>query len=226
MPEPCFYAIVSVSILDQYICFWVSSLPGLFVGLLQSGVTSGHLSTSMQSSQPRHTAGAKATARLLGCCGFLLPTQLCFLKQFALPKANFGWVARGPTWTVASSLWATFWVSTRRVRYSSPWLRALFLGGSLHLDVAWVTRLAAAVLRARFRSCDPSWSNHGGTCSGALRSWFRSHDFTSVLGSGVIPLPLSRSTFLSVLVPNAGASYWSCSTKCLGRLEGPVIVLL
>ena len=31
-----------------------------------------------------------------------------------------------------------------------------FLGGSLHLDVAWVTRLAAAVLRARFRSCDPS----------------------------------------------------------------------
>ena len=104
MPEPCLYAIVSVSILDQYICFWVSSLPGLFVGLLQSGVTSGHLSTSMQSSQPRHTAGAKATARLLGCCGFLLPTQLYFLKQFALPKANFGWVARGPTWTVASSL--------------------------------------------------------------------------------------------------------------------------
>ncbi|CAL1171905.1 unnamed protein product, partial [Cladocopium goreaui] len=69
-----------------------------------------------------------------------------------------------------SALWATFWVSTRRVRYSSPWLRALFLGGSLHLDVAWVTRLAAAA----------SWSNHGGTCSGALRSWFRSHDFTSV----------------------------------------------
>ena len=53
-------------------------------------------------------------------------------------------------------------------------------GGSLHLDVTWVTRLVAAVLRARFRSCDPSWSNHGGTCSGALRSWFRSHDFTSV----------------------------------------------
>ena len=125
-------------------------------------------------------AAAKATARLLGCCGFLLPTQLCFLKQFALPKANYGWVARGPTWTVASSLWATFWVSTRRVRYSSPWLRALFLGGGLHLDVAWVTRLVAAVLRARFRSCDPSWSNHGGTCSGALRSWFRSHYFTSV----------------------------------------------
>lgn len=99
---------------------------------------------------------AKATARLLGCCGFLLPTQLSLLKQFALPKANYGWVARGPTWTVASSLWATFWVSTRRVRYSSPWLRALFLGGSLHLDITWVTRLVAAVLRARFRSCDPS----------------------------------------------------------------------
>ena len=105
---------------------------------------------------------AKATARLLGCCGFLLPTQLSLLKQFALPKANYGWVARGPTWTVASSLWATFWVSTRRVRYSSPWLRALFLGGSLHLDITWVTRLVAAVL------------------SGALRSWFRSHDFRSV----------------------------------------------
>ena len=62
----------------------------------------------------------------------------------------------------------------------AAWLRALFLGGSLHLDVTWVTRLVAAVLRARFRSCDPFWSYHGGTCSGALRSWFRSQDFTSV----------------------------------------------
>lgn len=36
---------------------------------------------------------------------------------------------------------ATF-VAARRVRYSSPWLRALFLGCNLHLDVVWVTRLA------------------------------------------------------------------------------------
>ena len=130
---------------------------------------------------------AKATARLLGCCGFLLPTQLSLLKQFALPKANYGWVARGPTWTVASSLWATFWVSTRRVRYSSPWLRALFLGGSLHLDIAWVTRLVAAVLRPSLglaSSCCfcrggpfcSSWSQNAGAsyrscstqCSGRL----------------------------------------------------------
>ena len=99
-----------------------------------------------------------------------------------------GWVfARGPTWTVASSLWATFWVSTRRVRYSSPWLRALFLGGSLHLDIAWVTRLVAAVLRPSLglaSSCCfcrggpfcSSWSQNAGAsyrscstqCSGRL----------------------------------------------------------
>ena len=51
---------------------------------------------------------------------------------------------------------------------------------SWEVACTWVTRLVAAVLRARFRSCDPSWSNHGGTCSGALRSWFHSHDFMSV----------------------------------------------
>ena len=101
-------------------------------------------------------AAAKASARLLGCCGFLLPLQLRYLKHFALPKANYGWVARGPTWSAAKSLWSACWVSTHRVRYSSPWLRALFLGGKLHLDVVWVTRLVAAVLRARFRSGNPS----------------------------------------------------------------------
>ena len=125
-------------------------------------------------------AAAKATARLLGCCGFLLPLQLRYLKQFALPKANYGWVARGPTWSAAKTLWSAFWVSAHRVRCSSPWLRALFLGGNLHLDVVWVTRLVAAVLCDRFRSRPPSWSNHGGACSGALRSWFQSRGFNLV----------------------------------------------
>ena len=125
-------------------------------------------------------AAAKATARLLGCCGFLLPTQLRYLKRFASLKPTTVGLLLVPPWTAAKSLWTAFWISTRHVRYSSPWLRALFLRGNLHLDVPWVTRLVAAVLRARFRSRDLSWSNHGGTCSGASRSWFRSHDFTSV----------------------------------------------
>ena len=114
-------------------------------------------------------AAAKATARLLGCCGFLLPTQLRYFKWFASLKPTTVGLLVVPPWTVAKSLWTAFWVSTRRVRYSSLWLRALSLRGNLHLDVTWVTRLVAAVLRARFRSRDLSWSNHGGTCSGALR---------------------------------------------------------
>ena len=123
---------------------------------------------------------AKATARLLGCCGFLLPSQLSYLKQFALPKANYGWVARVPPGLSLNLSGLPF---GSQLAVSGTPVRGCVLfswGGSLHLDVTWVTRLVAAVLRARFRSCDPSWSNHGGTCSGALRSWFRSHDFTSV----------------------------------------------
>ena len=137
-------------------------------------------------------AAAKATARLSGCCSFLLPLQLRYLKQFALPKANYGWVARGPTCSGAKTLWSAFWVSAHRVRYSSPWLRAFFLGGSLHLDVVWVTRLVAVVFPLGLTMVELALVLSGPGSSLMASTW-------CVLGSGVILwLPL-RSIFRSVL---------------------------
>ena len=72
-------------------------------------------------------------------------------------------------------------VSSRRVRYSSPWIRALFLGGNLHLDVVWVTRLVAAILRFRLRSgALPSWSGKRGSCAACLRQWKAVKGFTEL----------------------------------------------
>ena len=135
----------------------------------------------IHEDENRRVLAAKHAARLLGCCGFLLTTHLRYLKQFSLSKVNYGWVARGPTWTLSKSLWSCFWMSARRVRYSSPWLRALFLGGNLHLDITWATRLLAAVLRFRLsKSHGPGWSMSTGTCAHALRCWMKSKNFAEV----------------------------------------------
>eukprot|EP00435_Cladocopium_sp_Y103_P030020 s358_g7.t1 len=135
----------------------------------------------IHEDENRRVLAAKHAARLLGCCGFLLNTHLRYLKQFSLSKVNYGWVARGPTWTLSKSLWSCFWMSARRVRYSSPWLRALFLGGNLHLDITWATRLLAAVLRFRLsKSHGPGWSMSTGTCAHALRCWMKSKNFAEV----------------------------------------------
>ena len=126
---------------------------------------------------------AKRCARLLGYCGLPLKTHLNYLRQFSLSKVNYGWVARGPTWTSCKSLWSCFWSSARKVRYSSPWLRALFLGGNLHLDVTWVTRLLSAILRFRLtKRCGPLWSHAVGTPAHALRSWMSAKGFAEVAG--------------------------------------------
>lgn len=80
---------------------------------------------------------------------------------------------------------ATF-VAARRVRYSSPWLRALFLGGNLHLDVVWATRLVSAVLRFRLRSgALPSWVGKRGSCAACLRRRMAVKGFVELFG--VVP---------------------------------------
>ena len=110
------------------------------------------------------------------------------------------------------NLFGLLFGSQLAVSGSSPWLHALFLRGSLHLDVTWVTRLVAAVLRARFRSCDPPYS---------------------LIMVGLVPALCVPGSILassccfcrgrplcSSWSQNAGASYRSCSTQCSGRLEG------
>ena len=145
------------------------------------GAVSCSVRRAYRAAEVRRFEAARKCARLLGCCGFSLLLQLRYLRQFSLSKVNFGWVARAPTWTSSKQLWSCFWSSVRRCRYSSPWLRCLFLGGNLHLDVVWATRLLSAVFRYHLtKGSGPVWSRHSGTASNALRSWMKAKGFSEV----------------------------------------------
>lgn len=147
------------------------------------GAVSCSVRRALHSDEVSRLESARKCARLLGCCGFSLDVQLRYLRQFSLSKVNFGWVGRSPTWSISKKLWSCFWSSVRRCRYTSPWLRSLFLGGNLHLDVTWATRLLSAVFRFRLsKSRCPSWSWASGTASNALRSWMKSKGFVEVAG--------------------------------------------
>ena len=145
------------------------------------GAVSCSVRRAYRAAEVRRFEAARKCARLLGCCSFSLPLQLRYLRQFSLSKVNFGWVARAPTWTSSKQLWSCFWSSVRRCRYSSPWLRCLFLGGNLHLDVVWATRLLSAVFRYHLsKGSGPVWSRLSGTASNALRSWMKAKGFSEV----------------------------------------------
>ena len=147
------------------------------------GAVSCSVRRALHSDEVSRLESARKCARLLGCCGFSLDVQLRYLRQFLLSKVNFGWVGRSPTWSISKKLWSCFWSSVRRCRYTSPWLRSLFLGGNLHLDVTWATRLLSAVFRFRLsKSRGPSWSWASGTASNALRSWMKYKGFVEVAG--------------------------------------------
>ena len=142
------------------------------------GAVSACARRALHADELRRLADAKRVIRLIGCCRFLLGNHLRCVRQFAISKANFGWVSRSPNWGVSHSLFTATFVAACRVRYSSPWLRALFLGGNLHLDVVWVTRLVAAVLRFRLRSgALPSWVGKRGSCAACLRRWMSDKGF-------------------------------------------------
>ena len=147
------------------------------------GAVSCSVRRALHSEEVRRLESARKCARLLECCGFSLDVQLRYLRQFSLSKVNFDWIGRSPTWSISKKLWSCFWSSIRRCRYSSPWLRSLFLGGNLHLDVTWATRLLSAVFHFRLsKSRGPSWSWASGTASKALRSWMKSEGFVEVAG--------------------------------------------
>ena len=143
------------------------------------GAVSACVRRALHADELRRLADAKRVIHLLGCCRFLLGNHLRCVRQFAIAKACYGWLARAPSWSVSHSPFTATFVAARRVRYSSPWLRALFLGGNLHLDVVWVTRLVAAVLRFRLRSgVLPSWEGGLGSCAACLRRWMSQKGFT------------------------------------------------
>ncbi|CAL1138292.1 unnamed protein product [Cladocopium goreaui] len=128
---------------------------------------------------------------LLGGVGFNLSHFLTNCRLFALSKVGFGWVARAPPLYASQRLFTAVWKNSRRVRFSNPWLRAMLLGGNVHLDITWITRLVGSLIRGSVRY-RPRWSLRPGTVASCLhgwlidrgwrlvREWVWEHDFAAV----------------------------------------------
>ena len=170
------------------------------------GAVSCSVRRALHADETRRLESAHRCARLLGCCRLFLEVHFRYLRQFSLSKANFGWVGRAPPWSSSKKLWTCYWASVRRCRYSSPWLRSLFLGGNLHLDIVWATRLLSAVCRFHLsKNRLPFWSWASGTASKSLRSWMKEKGFEEpLLGLRLTSLPVLlgiRRLTSSVLPP-------------------------
>ena len=87
-----------------------------------------------------------------------------------MTKANFGWVGRSPTLQLSKKLFTAVFRHAHRVRYSSPWVRALLFGANVHLDCTWCTRLVGALARGSMRQMLP-WSTRRGSPSATLDAW-------------------------------------------------------
>jgi len=124
----------------------------------------------LADAESSRVASAVRVVRLLSTIGFTLAPFLRTVGQFALSKASFGWVGRGPTLAASGKLWTACWVASSRVHYSSPELRSVLFGGIYHLDCLWACRLVAALLRSSVHAL-PVWSLKFGTPSAALHGW-------------------------------------------------------
>ena len=107
---------------------------------------------------------------LLGGLGFNLSHFLTNCRLFALSKVGFGCVARAPPLYASQRLFTAVWKNSRRVRFSNPWLRAMLLGGNVHLDITWITRLVGSLIRGSVRY-RPRWSLRPGTVASCLHGW-------------------------------------------------------
>eukprot|EP00434_Breviolum_minutum_P021512 symbB.v1.2.018983.t1/scaffold1531.1/size113404/2 len=124
----------------------------------------------LADAESSRVASAVRVVRLLSTIGFTLAPFLRTVGQFALSKASFGWVGRGPTLAASGKLWTACWIASSRVHYSSPELRSVLFGGIYHLDCLWACRLVAALLRSSVHAL-PVWSLKFGTPSAALHGW-------------------------------------------------------
>ena len=95
-----------------------------------------------------------------------------YARMFATSAACYGWLARMPTLTASSKLWATIKIGQGRVRMANKWMRALILGGNSHLDIIAASNLFRAVWKLRVQG-HARWT----APVAVLRKWFRHRGF-------------------------------------------------
>ena len=163
---------------------------------------------------------AKSTLALLSCVGMGLRQFLGSAKVFAMTKANFGWVARPPTLQLSKQLFSDVFRHAHKVRYSSPWVRALVFGANVHLDCTWATTLVGALAKhSNFRLCI------GPCCVGRLRLPCMVGCLSVVgdcfcLGCGSMTCPVLPSIFVRLLLlfRRTGRGVFSIKRVSVGEL--------
>ncbi len=188
--------------------FWVRSLL-VSVGLGLCTLMSFAVSLMLKGSSVSLVAAASCSVIIWGVSVNLLSLRRAIRLGCACAY-----------WSVSQNLFTATFVAARRVRYSSPWLRALFLGGNLHLDVVWVTRLVAAVLRFRLRSgvlpsCMGGWARVVCRLPSSLDVSEGFHD-----PSAVVLVAWVRARSCRSLVSQCWLSHWSGPTQCPTRVAG------
>ena len=119
----------------------------------------------------------RVTLTLLSCIRLPFERYMRACRQFAVSKVAYGWIARAPSLTLCKNLWSLVHVGSRRIRASSPWLRAAVLGGGMHLDVLFATQLVGIFSRLQ-RSRELVWLESSGSPAHAFNAWLVSHGWT------------------------------------------------
>ena len=69
-------------------------------------------------------------------------------------------------------------VPAQAALHNAATLRSLFLGGNLHLNIVWATRLLSAICRFHLsKGRLPVWTLASGTASKSLRTWMKDKGF-------------------------------------------------
>ncbi|CAE7207010.1 unnamed protein product, partial [Symbiodinium sp. CCMP2592] len=161
---------------DLKACFPADRVVKVVQALGASTYTTPRALTEQEAKRGQAT---RTTLALLSCVGMHLRQYLGTAKVFAMSKANYGWVARAPTLQLSKQLFTGLFKHAHRVRYSSPWVRALVFGANVHLDCLWATRLVGALAKRSAISPLP-WSLLRGSPSAALHGWLLERGWTLI----------------------------------------------
>ena len=148
-------------------------LEALLPGNVRDEVVILGVSTRVRGLSAREEVRVQEAMRiiaLLSCCGLGFGHYLRVVRQFAMSRAAYGWVAHWPSLHVSKRLWTAVRRGCKRLRSSSPWLFGAVFGGNLHLDALFATRLTGTL--ARLRAKGPlTWTQTPGSPVKALDSW-------------------------------------------------------
>ena len=133
--------------------------------------TRGNRRQNVEKEDSRIKGAAKAMT-LLGVLRLQPEIFASYSRCIALGKANYGWLARLPTWTLSNKIWAALKAGQRVTKMANKWIRAMVHGGLCHLDVLTANNLFRISYRLWKRG-QATWNRLAGSPVATLRKWLR-----------------------------------------------------